>query len=160
MSVIFDNKRSFSYQEPPFNNTILTSNIINVILKIERNEELKPGDILAIKDAQKLLAKIIEGSRLVENKMVSNMTYSIDEGISTFDYALMTIESLKILDSKLQMLTEFFQTISQDLENLINKKYNTDKIKFLKEFFLELSNSFKTEIMNKYLKTPTKLKQI
>lgn len=160
MSAMYARRITFTDNELPYNNTILTSNLVNVISKTERNEKLNKNEYKTISDAKELLSKIIEGSKLVENKAISNMTYSIEEGILNLDFALSTVESLNLSEEEFRETTEFFEKIMDRLEALIQHKCSKQSLTYLKMFFLELSNSFKGEIINKYLKAPVNLKRI
>lgn len=129
-----------------FKYVILTTKVVQVLQKFEKNNKLEDREEKILARGAELIEKIIEGSLLVDGAKFNNLS-PIQEGLSAYGYALSTIESLNLLN-KVEGFTDFFKDLLAQLKNIkCEEKERIEKISFLKKFFLALGNSFRSDIL-------------
>ncbi|NIM16777.1 MAG: hypothetical protein GTO45_32710 [Candidatus Aminicenantes bacterium] len=138
---------------PSFSNILLISKLVKVLQKIEKKQPLQHRDRGILNRGKDLISKIIEGARVVESEDFENALFPIEEGITTYGYALRTMKTLNLYEEAQESIL-FFKGLSDQLEEVESTGMPTTKVGLLKEFFLALGNSFRSEIHQREYQAP------
>jgi hypothetical protein len=137
---------------PSFSNILLISKLIKVLQRIEKKQPLNQPEKGVLSRAKKLISKIIEGAKVMEDKEFEN-AFPIEECISTYGYALRTMEKLNLY-KEAQDSTLFFENLFNKLDKLENFGEPGNDLDLLKNFFRALGDSFSGEIYRRDYQTP------
>jgi hypothetical protein len=137
---------------PSFSNILLILKLIKVFQRIEKKQPLNQAEKGVLSRAKKLISKIIEGARVIEDKGFEN-AFPIEECISTYGFALRTMKKLNLYEQA-QDSTLFFEDLYNKLDKVESIGKNGKELSLLKDFFRALGDSFSGEIYRRDYQPP------
>ena len=137
---------------PTFSNILLITKLIKVLQQIEKKQPLTHTERDIISRAKNLVSKIIEGAKVIEDKGSEN-AFPIEECISTFGYALRTMEKLNLYEEA-QDSTFFFENLIEKLDRAESLGESDNELNSLKNFFRALGDSFSGEMYQREYQSP------
>jgi hypothetical protein len=140
---------------PSFSNILLILKLIKVFQRIEKKQPLNQAEKGVLSRAKKLISKIIEGARVIEDKGFRN-AFPIEECISTYGFALTTMKKLNLYEQA-QDSTLFFEDLYDKLDKVESAGETGNELNLLKIFFRALGDSFSGEIYRREYQTPKTL---
>ena len=136
-------------REIPFNEEILAIRVVQALENIGKSKIVSEEDKFTLNDGKYLIAKILEGSALVQNDKTKQHSFSVEEGLFTYGYALNAARSTEAKDKDIDTL---FNKLSNNFNSIINGIIEAPKINELKSFFMILEDVLSKEISRESFK--------